>query len=536
MLTIRDHQTGDLFDPWGYLGEQRRRLLDRSWAAVFREHLLNHLPVAELAARFSRELGRPTKDLHAVVGALILQQLHDTTDAATVEAVALNLAWQYALDIRAESDAYLCERTLRNYRRLLIERGLDQVLFRTLTDQLIKAIGVDTSKQRLDSTAIRSAMRGLTRLGIIVESISKFLRELRRLRPGLHVLVDPETVRKYVDRAGEGCFGSTKPSESKRRLPEAAADLLILVTQFRDSEASGLESYTILARVLAEQCEVVADPEAGPRARVKEPDEMTCDVVLNPADPDATYNKHRGVGYLVQVMETYGPEEDDPTDAAASAPPKPDLITHVAVGPMNVHDGSALDPALADAESRGIKPEVLLGDSHFGSDENLQEAAARGVEVVAPAMPAKGSKQGKITLEDFALDERGHVARCPGGHTPLSTSEGEERIQALFDEASCAACPLRAACPASAVGRKERRFQYTRDRVRHRERRLGDRTEAFRDRYRWRSGIEGTMSRLKYQMGMASLRVRGRAAVGYRTFLRALGLNIHRVAAYRAAV
>src|SRR5512135_1766753 len=262
MLTIRDHQTGDLFDPWEHLGEQRRRLLDRSWAAVFREHLLEHLPVGELAAGFSRELGRPTKDLHAVVGALILQQLHDTTDAATVEAVALNIAWQYALDIRVETDAYLCERTLRNYRQLLIERGLDQVLFRSLTDRLIKAIGVDMAKQRLDSTAIRSAMRGLTRLGIIVEAMSKFLRELRRHHPDLHSSVEPETLRKYVDREGDGCFACTRPSESKRRLPEAAADLLVLVTQFRDSEASELESYKILARVLAEQCEVVADPGA----------------------------------------------------------------------------------------------------------------------------------------------------------------------------------------------------------------------------------------------------------------------------------
>src|SRR4051794_16376967 len=240
MLTIRDHRTGDLFDPWAHLGEKRRRLLDRSWAAVFREHLLDHLPVAELAAHFSRGLGRPTKDLHAVVGALILQQLHDTTDAETVEAVALNIAWQYALDIRADTDAYLCERTLRNYRSLLIERGLDQILFRTLTDRLIKAIGVDTSQQRLDSTAIRSAMRGLTRLGIIVEAISKFLRELRRLHPASHGRVDPETVRKYVDREGTGCFASTKPSESRRRLP-VAADLLTLVTQFYGSEASDLE-------------------------------------------------------------------------------------------------------------------------------------------------------------------------------------------------------------------------------------------------------------------------------------------------------
>jgi hypothetical protein len=82
MLTIRDHRSGDLFDPWEHLGDKRRRLLDRSWAAVFRDYLLTHLPVAELATRFSRELGRPTKDLHAVVGALILQQLHDTATAS----------------------------------------------------------------------------------------------------------------------------------------------------------------------------------------------------------------------------------------------------------------------------------------------------------------------------------------------------------------------------------------------------------------------------------------------------------------------
>ncbi len=60
MLTIRDHRTGDLFDPWGHLGEKRRRLLDRSWAAVFREHLLNHPPVAELAAHFARQPGLHT--------------------------------------------------------------------------------------------------------------------------------------------------------------------------------------------------------------------------------------------------------------------------------------------------------------------------------------------------------------------------------------------------------------------------------------------------------------------------------------------
>jgi hypothetical protein len=59
-----------------------------------------------------------------------------------------------------------------------LELGLDEVLVRTLTDKLIQEVGVDTTKQRLDSTADRSAIRGLTRLGILVEAASKFLHEL----------------------------------------------------------------------------------------------------------------------------------------------------------------------------------------------------------------------------------------------------------------------------------------------------------------------------------------------------------------------
>ena len=68
-------------------------------------------------------MGRPSKDLHVVIGVLLLQQLHDLSDAATVEALAFNMAWHYALDTRSEADSYFCEKTLRNYRRLFIEQG-----------------------------------------------------------------------------------------------------------------------------------------------------------------------------------------------------------------------------------------------------------------------------------------------------------------------------------------------------------------------------------------------------------------------------
>ena len=534
MLTLRDHDSAAPSDLWIQLGAKRKQLLDRSWAGVFRDYLLLELPVAELAPHFSKDFGRPSKDLHVVLGALLLQQLHDLTDAQTVEAIAFNIAWQYALDVRSEADCYFCERTLRTYRRLVIQHHLDEVLFQSLTDKLIASVGVNTRKQRIDSTGVRSFMRNLTRLGILVESTSKFLRELRRTYPELYQEIDPELWRKYVARTGDGCFALTTPSQSKCRLLEAAADIDALLKQFFPTEVAQLDSYRLLERVFEEQCEPIQEASGQSSIQMRDPNAISCDNILNPADPDASYNKHRGVGYLVQVMETFSEDADKDCQAqeatsAVSKVAKPDLITHMAVGKMTVHDSKALLPAIQDTEARGVAPEHMVADTHYGSNQCIAQAKAKGVTLLAPSMPPKGKGQGKLTLEDFDLNASGYIQRCPAGHAPLETSVSKKRLQVRFAIDVCGQCPLQARCP---IHGKDR-LQYTHERVKQRARRLSEQSDAFRDRYRWRAGIEGTISRLKHQMGLAQLRVRGQGAVQYRVLLRALGLNIHRVAAWR---
>ena len=179
-----------------------------------------------------------------------MQQLHDLTDAAAVESLAFNITWRYALDVRTEADSYFCEKTLRNYRRLVIDQGLDEILFQGLTDRLVGAFDVDASRQRMDSTALRSAMRTLTRLGIVVEGIAKFARELSRQHPDLYAQMSKNVLRRYVDCEGDGAFAYTTPSVSKRRLGEAGQDLLAIVFQFQDTPAAELESFIILGRIL----------------------------------------------------------------------------------------------------------------------------------------------------------------------------------------------------------------------------------------------------------------------------------------------
>ena len=265
---------------------------------------------------------------------------------------------------------------------------------------------------------------------------------------------------------------------------------------------------------------------------MRPPSQTGCDGVINPADPDARYNKHRGTGYLVQIMETY---DDDFEEPDVSNTPKPDLITHVAVDPLTMHDKDALPPAFDDTEQRGIKPQQLLADSHYGSTECIENGRERDVEIVSPAQTPKGKLQGKFTLEDFEVDDDGCITYCPAGQQPSETSASGVRLQVIFSKETCEGCPHKDRCPASSVGRSSARYQYTHDRVRLRLRRLRERGDEFRDRYRWRAGVEATMSRFKYQMGMARLRVRRMGNITYVATLRALGLNILRVATYRSA-
>ena len=349
--------------------------------------------------------------------------------------------------------------------------------------------------------------------------------------PCLYKKVGQKIIERYVSRKGTECFDLSKPSESRRRLPEAVGDVWEHLCLFENTVAAKLDSYAIMKRIFHEHVSMKpGEDDNPPHYEIKSGKDIPSGSVQNPADPDASYNARRGQGYLVQVMESYAEDEGDEKDSS-----RPDIITHVSVGKMTVHDSSSLVPAIEDAYSRGLAPESVAADSHYGSLGRMDYAADQGVELVAPAMPPRGYKTNRLGLESFELDETGLVKKCPAGHAPCSTSLGSKRIQARFDAQTCLECELGELCVAK-VRNGYARIQYDHKRLRQCRRRHLQNSAEFKDRYRWRAGIEATMSRLKYQVGLASLKVRGMAAVNYAVCLRALGLNIFRcAAALRAA-
>jgi len=104
MIQAKDHKTIKMFDPWWYLGPKRQKLLKESWPGLFREYILNELPVEKAAKQFRYDFGRPTKELYCALGALLLQQRQDLSDEEAIMQLAFNTQWHYALDITEDPE------------------------------------------------------------------------------------------------------------------------------------------------------------------------------------------------------------------------------------------------------------------------------------------------------------------------------------------------------------------------------------------------------------------------------------------------
>ncbi len=525
MIHFKDHKTLNIFDPLSFLGPKRKKLMDTSWAKLFREQILPDLPVDKVFKNYHWAMGRPTKELYAMLGVMILQQMQDLTDEETIHQFAFNIEWHYALGITDESDdeSYLCPKTLWAMRHLLTEQNLYRVLFENVTDKLAKVFSVDRSRQRYDSVHLFSNMRHLGRIGLFVATLRKFLVNLKRHERALFDALTPEWTNRYMSKQGQAIFSMVKPTESVRTLEVLGQDLFFLIEQFKaNPRVSGMSSYQLLVRLFKEQCSVEQNKGTqGQRVSIKPNKEVPSDSLQNPSDSDASYDGHKGQGYQMQVAETYSQGE---ADKALS------LITEVIVEPAHHSDAEALIPLIEATQQRGFGPEEVLADSLYGGDENCEKARERSVEVISPVIGRP--KETGLTLADFTWADEGTVRACPQGHVPVKVKHKKGKHTAIFSPQLCTVCPWINDCPVKA-GKRGSYLHYDEKALRLAKRRAYEKTPAFQEIYRFRAGIEGTMSQLDRKTGVKHLRVRGLGAVSFCATLKAAGLNLLRATAFR---
>src|SRR5579862_754123 len=231
------------------------RHLREGWQGLFQRKILALLevPAQALDACFVEEIGRPTKELYALSGLLLIAEFKDWTIDQAAEAWSFDASVQFALNLPRDRQ-YLCARTLDNYRRLLREEIEVQEIFLTVTAKLVEELDLDIRKQRLDSTHVLSHMAQLGRVQLLAVTVRRFLTALRRQDQAAYESLE-EALRQRYEKAESRLFGlgTRTPTPASEALAQLAPDLAQLVARFAHEPAvNQTRSYLALARVFGE--------------------------------------------------------------------------------------------------------------------------------------------------------------------------------------------------------------------------------------------------------------------------------------------
>jgi len=521
MRNIVDPRQTPLFDPFSPVLKKRTRAkLERGWQGVFRHVLLELMPVETVAGEFSPDMGCPTKELYSMSGLLVVKEFMNWTKEEAINAYCYRMDLQYALNLAPVAQE-LGLRTLERYEKIFIENDLAGRVMHEVTARLAEVCEIRTDQQRLDSTHIFSNMASFGRTRMMGVTVKRFLTQLKRSDQGAYKNLPEELKERYAPSAHR-MFGGMNTNEAKRQLlrQQVADDMYELIRRFADNRRhQNRSTFKMLERVFYEQCEVEEE-----QVCIKK--KTGGDVTQNPSDPDATYDGHKGSGYQAQLSETCHPENEV------------QLITSAIPETAVESDTAALPKVLDDLEAQATLPESLLADATYGSDENVQEAEARGVELVSPTKAGARDTEKKnredafetLSIDDFSIDEETEeVLACPAGVKPESSihDDASATTTTVMPKAACSKCEFAAQCSVRKV-KDQYRVKHTPKERRLAARRREEQTEVFRERYRLRAGIEGTNSGLKRRVGLARLRVRGKARVFNAILLKVTGWNILR--------
>ncbi len=545
-----------LFETHNLVPTAKQRRLQGSWAETFRTRALPLIDEAQFAPLYCDDNGRPNQPVQTVLGVLLLKEMFALTDAEALEQLEFNLLWQHALELTPE-EAHLAQKTLHNFRARLLAHDRGRAAFEATTDRMLHTLGTKVTRQRLDSTHVISHIAVLTRLGLFCETIRHFLKRVASQHPRLSRRV-PERLRlRYLKKDGVATAYQDAPSGTgKRRLSVCARDLYRLHRRFAGTAAEGLESYALLQRLLAEQCDVVANKqrpseedddagEGGVPVVLKAPEDVGGDSLQSPYDAEATYNARKGKGYEVQIAETCveaddDQADDDKTDDDPTDDDKTDtvnMITHVAVIDACARDEHATMAVLEALEERGQRPDELVADTAFGSGDHALHAERLGTELVSPVKGPQVDVEERpdtVRQADFLVEARlQDPAICPAGHLALEQTPCEKKphhVALTFEREGCETCALFPLCPVK-WNRNRDGYALTVDlkAVNLERRRRALASGAFGERYRIRAGIEATVSELKRRHGLGALRGRGRGRVELVVYLKALACNIKRM-------
>ena len=478
----------------------------------------------------------------------LMQFREGLSDRGAADAVRGRIDWKYLLALDLDDAGFdfsvLCEFRVRLLQRDAAERLLGRLLDAAREGGLLKTRG----RSRTDSTHVLSAVRALNRLELLAETLRAALNAIAAVAPGWLRSIAPADWHERYDRRIEDARLPSTPAKREAYAAQVGADGVRLLDALDGAEAPEgvreLPAIGVLRRVWARHFERVepgstdggaggrSHGSAGPVRLRPAQGRGPGDRVESPYDTEARFrSKHstNWTGYMVHFTET--------CDAEA-----PRLIVHAEATPANVHEAMRTEAIHAALAAEGLAPSEHLVDAGYVSGSHIVAAHERHrTELVGPPRPDlswQARTEGALHAADFAVDWENQRVRCPENRTSTTWGEytdkasGQSYIRAGFSPADCRPCPSRSRCTRAAARRLGLLPRPEHEAVAAARARL--KTEAGRQLYSQRRGVEGTISQSVRAFGLRRARYRGLTKTTLQSVATAAAIDLDRLAAWFA--
>ncbi|GAB3843816.1 IS1182 family transposase [Dactylosporangium cerinum] len=491
----------------------------------------------------------------------VLQYAENLTDRQAARAVACRIDWKYALGMELTEPGF-DHSVLSEFRDRLAEGDRADLLLAVMVDRLTEAGLVRTrGRQRTDSTHVLAAVRRLSRVELVAETMRAALEALAKLD---EVWLSGVMPPRWAERYGRSARHERQPTGGaavRQYVEQVGADGIALLQAVYGAAAlaggAGVAAVEVLRQVWVQQywydesgqlrwreaklsrarksregttrrrsSTAAADDDAEP-ARVP----WSSVEIVSPHDPQARFSHKPGkvewVGYRDHQTETCDAE-------------RPNVIVHVVTTPAPEQDVGVVDAIHTALMEQGIAPEEHFLDSGYVTPETVHRAStAHGITIVGPVRedPRAAERPG-FAKEDFHVDWQTQTVTCPQGTVSPpwkpTVADGKPRISVLFRRADCRACTVRQQCTGNVDGKGRHLIllpEPLQD-IQTRTRAL-QQTAEWKKRYALRAGCEATVSETVHAHGLRNCRYRGLAKTHVQHILTAAGANIVRLAQHR---
>lgn len=482
---------------------------------------------ADFADLFSHR-GQPAAAPWRLALILVMQYAEGLSDEQAEIALCSRIDWKYALSLPLEDEG-LDASVLSEFRTRVVaggatERFLNQLLTLCQERKWLKGHG----RQRTDSTCVLAALRQLSRLENVAETMRHALNTLATVAPDwLRAQVQPEWVDRYRERAQ--LYRMPKSETARLDLAQTIGRDGERLLQALDQPAASvwLRQIPALRTLRQVWMQQYFPAENGLVWRTAQAHGLSAAPVgiRSPHDAEARYSEKREsswVGYKVHLTETC--DED-----------LPHLITQVETTIAPVPDSVALPQIQADLQQRDLLPSEQLADAGYVTAALLVSSQQQDIDLIGPpradsAWQAQASAG--FAAANFHFDWERQQARCPSGQSSSSWENttdryGKPQTKIKFAVTTCRPCAQREQC--TKIDRRILTIQGEAETRALEKARQRAQTDDYRKLYQQRAGVEGTISQTVRRCGIHQARYVGLAKTHLQHLLTATATNVVRL-------